>query len=463
MARKRRTKKRNKGTSTRPDPAQGASSSMSTTDELASHSSDGLSSGMRESESAATEMTSVMGSTEDGSQAGLEADEEWNPQEEEGMEVDDDDNFSVFAPSHYPRQSESHRTEMPYMTSPNHQDMSSTRSFMERELDYQWENGRRYCGSHYHLPNDEWEMCRMSLIHRVYLHVFDGKLSTVPMENPQRILDVGTGIGEWAIGMADEFPNCEVIGTDISAIAPTSIPMNCFFEVDDAELEWERELNSFDLVHFRHMMGAFLDWNFIYKEAFKVIRPGGWIELLDWDDQQGFKKFLSEFPPTSEIHELSRDLTQAGVKAGRTRGVAHMNPKLLTDAGFTDIKLTEHTIPINLESSEGKLWLIACIDGLEAECLRPLTKYMGWEPDHVKTACHNVAREMARLARDPIKSHGLIVKARVLVGRKPTTAVTPPRVYPIFNDDADETDDTAREDAHSRHHDDDESAVETAV
>ncbi|KAJ0309108.1 hypothetical protein COL516b_003006 [Colletotrichum fioriniae] len=419
MARKRRTKKRNKGTSTRPDPAQGGESSMSTTDELASHSSDGLSSGMRDTGSAATEMTSVMGSTDDGSQAGLEADEEWNSQEEEGMDVDDD-NFSVFAPSHYPRPSESHRTEMPYMTSPNHQDI-------------------------------------------VYLHVFDGKLSTVPMENPQRILDVGTGIGEWAIGMADEFPNCEVIGTDISAIAPTSIPMNCFFEVDDAELEWERELNSFDLVHFRHMMGAFLDWNFIYKEAFKVIRPGGWIELLDWDDQQGFKKFLSEFPPTSEIHELSRDLTQAGVKAGRARGVTHMNPKLLTDAGFTDIKLTEHTIPINLESSEGKLWLIACIDGLEAECLRPLTKYMGWEPDHVKTACHNVAREMARLARDPIKSHGLIVKARVLVGRKPTTAVTPPRVYPIFNDDADETDDTAREDACSRHHDDDESAVETAV
>ncbi|KAL0930958.1 methyltransferase [Colletotrichum truncatum] len=452
MAKKRRTKKR-KGTRTRQDPAQGASSSMSTTDELASHSSDGLSSGLRESESAATEMTSIMG-TEETSQGGLEADDDWNSQEEELMEAeDDDDNFSVFAPSHYPRPSESHRSEMPYSMMQNHQDMSSTRSFMERELDYQWENGRRYCGPHYHLPNDEWEMCRMSLIHRVYLHVFDGKLSTVPLDSPQRILDIGTGIGEWAIGMADEYPNCEVIGTDISAIAPTSIPMNCFFEVDDAELEWERELNSFDLVHFRHMMASFTDWSFIYKEAFKVIRPGGWIELLDWDDQQGFKKFLSEFPPTSEIHELARDVTIAGTKSGRARGVAHMNPKLLTDAGFTDIKLTEHMIPINVEANEGKLWLIACIDGLEAECLRPLTKYMGWEPDRVKTACHNVAKELARLARDPVKSHGLIIKARVLVGRKPPGVVTPqpPRVFQRSFDDASETDDTAREDNHSRH------------
>lgn len=121
MAKKRRTKKR-KGTSTRQDPAQGVSSSMSTTDELASHSSDGLSSGMRESESTATDMTSVMG-TEEGSHGVLEADEEWNSEEEEEMEMDDDDNFSVFAPSHYPRPSESHRTEMPYMTSPNHMDM----------------------------------------------------------------------------------------------------------------------------------------------------------------------------------------------------------------------------------------------------------------------------------------------------------------------------------------------------
>ncbi|TDZ71753.1 Secondary metabolism regulator LAE1 [Colletotrichum sidae] len=453
MARKRRTKKR-KGTSTRQDPAQGAPSTMSTTDELASHSSDGLSSGVRETESAATEMTSIM--SEETSQGVLEADDDWNSQEEEDMEVDDgeDDNhndgFSVFAPSHYPRASESHRTEMPYMMMQSHQDMSSTRSFMERELDYQWENGRRYCGPHYHLPNDEWEMCRMSLIHRVYLHVFDGKLSTVPLENPQRVLDVGTGIGEWAIGVADEFPNCEVIGTDISAIAPTSIPMNCFFEVDDAELEWERELDSFDLVHFRHMMAAFEDWNFIYREAFKVIKPGGWIELLEWDDQQGFKKFLSEFPPTSEIHELSRDLTLAGVKAGRARGVAHMNPRMLTDAGFTDIKLTEQVIPINVEASEGKLWLIVCIDGLEAECLRPLTKYMGWDPERVKTACHNVAKEMARLARDPVKSHGLIVKARVLVGRKPVSAVSAPRVFQRPVDDS-ETDDTAREDNYTRH------------
>ncbi|KAF9875541.1 hypothetical protein CkaCkLH20_06922 [Colletotrichum karsti] len=456
MAKKRRTKKR-KGTRTKQDPAQGACSSMSTTDELASHSSDGLSSGVRESESAATELTSIMG-TEETSQSGvLEADDDWNSQEEEEvMEVDDDDdddNFSVLAPSHYPRPSESHRTEMPYSMMQSHQDMSSTRSFMERELDYQWENGRRYCGPHYHLPNDEWEMCRMSLVHRVYLHVFDGKLSTVPLDTPQRILDIGTGIGEWAIGMADEHPNCEVIGTDISAIAPTSIPMNCFFEVDDAELEWERELNSFDLVHFRHMMAAFEDWNFIYKEAFKVIRPGGWIEMLEWDDQQGFKKFLSEFPPTSEIHELQRDLTIAGTKAGRARGVSHMNPKLLTDAGFTDIKLTEHTIPINVETSEGKLWLIVCIDGLEAECLRPLTKYMGWEPERVKTACHNVAKEMARLAKDPIKSHGLVVKARCLIGRKPLGMVSPPsRVLQRSYDEASETDDTAREDSHSRHH-----------
>lgn len=77
----------------------------------------------------------------------------------------------------------------------------------------------------------------MRVVHQVYLNVFDLELTTVPLENPTYILDVGTGTGEWAIGMGEVYPNCDVVGVDISAIQPTAVPHNVFFEVDDCEVK----------------------------------------------------------------------------------------------------------------------------------------------------------------------------------------------------------------------------------
>jgi methylase of polypeptide subunit release factors len=47
-----------------------------------------------------------------------------------------------------------------------------------------------------------------------------GRLHITPLENPQRILDIGTGTGIWALDMADQYPEAEVIGVDLSPIQP---------------------------------------------------------------------------------------------------------------------------------------------------------------------------------------------------------------------------------------------------
>lgn len=97
-------------------------------------------------------------------------------------------------------------------------------------------HGRRYCGNYY-IPNDEEEQCRQQMLDGVYLHILNDELTTVPLLNPRKILDVGCGTGEWVMGMAEMFPDCEVIGTDIAHIQPTSVTINVFFEIDDAEGE----------------------------------------------------------------------------------------------------------------------------------------------------------------------------------------------------------------------------------
>jgi len=52
------------------------------------------------------------------------------------------------------------------------------------------------------------------------------------------VLDLGTGTGIWAIDVADEFPNADVIANDLSPIQPENVPENVAFEVDDVESEY---------------------------------------------------------------------------------------------------------------------------------------------------------------------------------------------------------------------------------
>jgi methylase of polypeptide subunit release factors len=51
--------------------------------------------------------------------------------------------------------------------------------------------------------------------HEIMLLLLEGKLHLAPLSNPQKILDIGTGTGIWAIDMADKYPMSKVIGTDL--------------------------------------------------------------------------------------------------------------------------------------------------------------------------------------------------------------------------------------------------------
>ncbi|KAM0436136.1 hypothetical protein ACHAPT_003028 [Fusarium lateritium] len=419
MAKKRRTKQR-KSTRGRHDRSQ--TSTMSSEDSYAitsgRQSSDGTQSEHAASDGNQTAMTSIM-----------DTDEEHHHDSEfdEDEDLDEDDMISIYPASHYPGVSAAHRVETPFSADSHAADSdiaASTRSLWAQDLDYREIHGRRYCRE-YFMPNDDIEQWRISLQHQVFVHVLDGELTLAPIQDPTHILDVGTGTGEWAIRMAEMHPQCEVVGTDIAAIAETkSVPMNVFFEIEDAE-DWDRHPDMYDLIHFRTMEGAFKNWRFIYDNVFFSLKPGGYIEVQDFDSAEGFIRFMSQFPEGSPLFDLVRDLEAAAVKSGRPRGTAHLDPRLFMESGFVDVRTTEYSIPITVaEKSAGKIWLIACLDGLEAHCLRLLTEQLGWDPEKCKAACERAARELANLAKDPEKSKGLQVKMRIITGRKPLDTPT---------------------------------------
>lgn len=51
------------------------------------------------------------------------------------------------------------------------------------------------------------------------LLIMNGKLVKAPIENPRRVLDLGTGTGIWATDFASEHPEAEVIGLDLRYVA----------------------------------------------------------------------------------------------------------------------------------------------------------------------------------------------------------------------------------------------------
>jgi len=290
------------------------------------------------------------------------------------------------------------------------------------------ENNRRYV-SDYSQPNDEDEQLRLQIIHQVFLFLLKSKLTSVPLVKPTKIIDIGTGTGDWVIGIGEAFPDAEVIGTDLSAIQPSAVPPNVFFEIFDAEDEddWTYPNNFFDLIHFRNMVGSFRSWDKMYDRSITHLKPGGWIEVVDLDDHSN--EFIKWFKEDSEMYKWYMAVSEARVRSGRAVGVAHLDPERLSAAGFVDVQVTRHELPVGVwpedpeARSAAKLWLLACLAGFEAVSLRLLTRDLGWEPEEVLRMCRNMETTLKALAMDKEKAKGLSATVKILIGRKPLLSV----------------------------------------
>ncbi|KAI1177159.1 S-adenosyl-L-methionine-dependent methyltransferase [Nemania sp. FL0916] len=180
--------------------------------------------------------------------------------------------------------------------------------------------GRRYhapwCKADYKLPNDITANAFNDMIQRC-INVL-GQRAGVKFSNasaplrykfppggPKLVVDIGCGSGLWAIEFAKAYPNCRVIATDISKTQHQEYPPNLTFLLEDFTRlpYWSFESGTVDLVHVQCMKESIEDWAGFLEEARLVLKPGGFIESVEYSssissDHPGFEE---AFPLLSSL------------------------------------------------------------------------------------------------------------------------------------------------------------------
>ncbi|OHW98044.1 methyltransferase domain-containing protein [Colletotrichum incanum] len=237
-------------------------------------------------------------------------------------------------------------------------------------------------------PNDEKQNEGLDLAHYGECVFFDDRLFLAPIgDKPQKVLDLGTGTGIWAIDFADEFPSAEVTGTDISPIQPGWVPPNCKFQFDDFEDDWTWSPGYFDYIHARHLEACVSDWPKLYSQAFEHLKPGGYIEIKELDIEGHSQRHGDDLPQDHIYRRWAKTIFEATdrldktAKQTRDHGIANG----LKDAGFVDVVEKRWPFPIGGWALDPKLKEVGAINleyldqGLEGFGIFLLKRIMGWE------------------------------------------------------------------------------------
>ncbi|KAJ5912936.1 hypothetical protein N7504_001819 [Penicillium tannophilum] len=244
-----------------------------------------------------------------------------------------------------------------------------------------------------------------------------------PIENPQNVLDIGTGRGTWAIDMADMFPSAMIRGVDLFPPPVDWMPPNCVLEVDDVLQEWTwRE--SFDFIHMSIMLGAFStdEWERVYKQCYDNLTPGGWIEQFE-----GACHIMSDdgsLPEDSILASWGDNLIAASNKSGRPMGTLDTMREQIEKAGFIDVHEKVYKWPIGgwakdpVLKEAGRLNSTMWKSGMEGWAMYLLTRYgtpKPWSKQEVQVL---VAKARAEV-KNP--AHHIYILARRIWARRPTS------------------------------------------
>ncbi|KAG8920560.1 hypothetical protein FRC00_009837, partial [Tulasnella sp. 408] len=235
----------------------------------------------------------------------------------------------------------------------------------------------------YDLPADSQEHKRMDLQHNMLKALVGGlyvppdlvrkALDPARRHNKCSILDVGTCSGIWlvlesrsfiarvsyssvcgrAVEMAKEFPSAEVVGMDlVNPANAIETPPNCRLEIGDANLDWGRYAEAFDVVHMRSIASGIKDFKALLRNVAQTLRSQGVILLVS-----PTHRVYSEMKQTLEYHDETTPgwSAMAALNAASARTTLKRGGTSTTASDYWTELLAE--IPFYTNVGEREFWI----------------------------------------------------------------------------------------------------------
>ncbi|CAO3654639.1 unnamed protein product [Mucor fragilis] len=202
------------------------------------------------------------------------------------------------------------------------------------------------------LPNnDTQELDRMVSQHYILRTAFDSDYSApivLPTDQERLgkvvVLDIGCGLGTWTMEMATQFPHVHFIGVDKQAYFPHDIkPKNCHFKLFDINQSMVKLPfldQSVDYIFQRDLNWDLSEatWLPLVREFFRILKPGGWIELVEPDIETHSTSSYEDF--------LTNKLIDAFRRRQQDPFISKRLSSFMAVAGFRRIQSDFQSIPL---------------------------------------------------------------------------------------------------------------------
>lgn len=194
--------------------------------------------------------------------------------------------------------------------------------------------------------------------------------NTISSSSISQVLDLSCGPGTWLLEVVQAYPHIYCVGVDQKAelIQNASedahiVGATCAaFRVVESYIQLPYPENSFDFIHI-HRSSAMItpkQWPLVLRELVRVLRPGGWLHFLDFEIGPTSSTAINTF--LKYVYTAHHKDERVFSSQSQALTSAIVFPRLLTEAGYKDVKYTLHAIDIgNQADNPGRDYILAVL------------------------------------------------------------------------------------------------------